>query len=142
MRIYARVLYVLGCIHFAVCLLMTVCGYINYDLIYGGALLNTIGSVMIYFCLWGMVALYAIFKIYTRRTASSSFSLPRWAKIVYAMILLNVFYICFFMEKPDVEGGTYLTGVNLLWFLAISLVANFLIIFDTREFLRAGRNNT
>lgn len=136
MRIYSKILCIFAASSFLICLLFTVCGYINYAWIYGGAKLNIAGAVLTIFTLWIMVLLAGLFKIITFRQ-DYAFHFPWWAITIYVALVANGAYMAFVLRGPQIEGNSTFTGAKLMFYLALSLIMNFTIFLDTISFLKS-----
>lgn len=136
MRIYSKILCLLAASSFLSCLLINVCGYINYAWIYGGAKLNVVGCVLTTFTLWIMILFSGLFKIITFRQ-NYEFHFPWWAITIYVALVANAAYIAFAMHGPQIEGNSTFTGTKLMFYLALSLIMNFTVFLDTISFLKS-----
>lgn len=136
MKIYSKLILALAVVNLFACLILTICGYINYDWIYGGTKLNTFGCALTFFALWVMLVLVCIYKFLTYR-CNISFHFPLWAMVVYFAFAANGAYVAFILQGPNFEGDTSFTGVKLMFYLALSLMVNFSVVLDTLNFLKS-----
>lgn len=135
MRIYTRSMCAVSAVNLIVCSIITVCGYVNYDWIYGGEWLNIVGMNVVLFSLWITLGLILVYKILTRSYNTENTGFPHWAVTVYIPLILNCIYSFFFMRSPTIEGNTDFTGTKLMFYLAIALISNFSFFIETLYFV-------
>ena len=140
MVVYSRILQILGCCNFVICVSFTIYGHIFPSKIEGGMFLNTLGSIFVTFALFLMLVLIGIFYVGIGSSRADDLIVFNVKNIIlYVVVGFNLAYRLFFCDISGLENGSSLTGAKIMAGFATAMLLNLSVAIMTTNYLNLKR---